>query len=96
MDLLMIILLGIGVGGIIFMFMAFAQIEAKDKAKKIINHGTINNRGELKRVLNVLSKMTNDIEAMELWRQLHELEQSFGTKTVPMGLEKPEIFRANN
>jgi len=59
--------------------LAIILVSVRKKAKKqaiaILARGSVDNPKEFKRVCGVLSSMTSDLEAIDLWKKLQNLSK---------------------
>jgi len=73
----MIFIVGLISGIIIAILLAgiivYTQVKAKEEAKRIIASGMLTDLKKIDRILNILAKTSNDLEATRLFNQLYEL-----------------------
>lgn len=76
MGILIIILILVGAGIAITFIIAIsvirAQSQAKKKAKKVLSNSIAYSPKEIKNIMGILAKTSNDMEAADLWRRLNE------------------------
>ena len=79
-DFFLWLIIGVVIGSVIGIWYAWHQGWAKREAKKILSVGLILNLRKFNEACDTLAKMTNDLEAIDLWKKLQTLKDELFEK----------------
>jgi len=72
--LISLVLLGVLLAFPLAGLVLYGRSKAKREAKQMLASGEISDTRKAKRVMDILAKTPNDLEAADLWRELKKLE----------------------